>query len=158
MPIIKIEMPVNAPLERVFDLAHSIDLHTETMSKLKEKAVAGRTSGLINIRETVTWEAIHFGVKQKLTSKITMFDRPVHFRDSMVKGAFARFDHDHFFDEANLGTIMKDIFDYDSPLGILGNIADTLFLEKYMKNMLEERNNLIKGIAESEDWRKFLSP
>lgn len=158
MPIIKIEILVNAPRARVFDLSRSIDLHAETMSKHNEKAVAGITSGLININEIVTWEAIHFGVKQKLTSKITMFDRPVHFRDSMVKGAFARFDHDHFFDEANPGTIMKDIFDYDSPLGILGNIADTLFLEKYMKNMLEERNNLIKGIAESEDWRKFLSP
>lgn len=136
MPIIKIEMPVNAPLERVFDLARSIDLHTETMSKLKEKAVAGRTSGLINIGETVTWEAVHFGFKQRLTSKITILDRSVHFRDSMVKGAFTRFNHDHFFEKSNSGTLMKDVFDYSSPLGMLGNIADALFLEKYMTKML----------------------
>jgi ligand-binding SRPBCC domain-containing protein len=156
MPIIKIEMLVNAPRTRVFDLSRSIDLHAETMSKHNEKAVAGITSGLINAGETVTWEATHFGVKQKLTSKITMFDRPVHFRDSLIKGAFARFDHDHFFNEANPGTIMKDIFEYDSPLGILGNLADSLFLEKYMKKLLEERNKLIKEIAESENWQKFL--
>ncbi|MEJ7861829.1 MAG: SRPBCC family protein [Pyrinomonadaceae bacterium] len=157
MPIIKIEIIVDAPRERVFDLARSIDLHTETMSEHKEKAVAGKINGLVNIGETVTWEAVHFGVKQKLTSKITMFNRPVHFRDSMVKGAFARFDHDHFFEEAKSGTLMKDIFDYDPPLGILGNIADALFLEKYMTKILEDRNELIKKISESEDWQKFLS-
>lgn len=139
-------------------MSRSIDLHTETMSKHKETANAGVTTGLINMGETITWEAIHFGVKQKLTSQITMFDRPVHFRDSMVKGTFARFDHDHFFSEANLGTIIKDVFDYDSPLGILGNIADALFLEKYIKKILEERNQLIKVIAEGENWRKFLFP
>jgi ligand-binding SRPBCC domain-containing protein len=157
MPIINIEMVVIAPLERVFDLARSINLHTETMSVHKEKAIAGKTSGLINLGESVTWEAVHFGVKQKLTSEITILDRPVHFRDSMVKGAFARFDHDHFFEMANPGTIMRDVFDYDSPLGILGNIADKLFLAKYMKKILKDRNKLIKEIAESDNWRKFLS-
>ena len=96
MPIIKIEMKIDALIERVFDLARCIDLHTESMSQSREKAVAGKTKGLINKDETVTWEAIHFGVKQKLTSKITIFERPYRFRDSMVKGAFKRFDHDHF--------------------------------------------------------------
>jgi len=155
MPIIKIEIIVDAPRERVFDLARSIDLHAETMSEHKEKAVAGKTNGLINFGETVTWEAVHFGVKQKLTSKITIFDRPAHFRDSMIKGAFARFDHDHFFEDAHSGTLMKDFFDYNSPLAILGNVADALFLKKYMRKMLEDRNELIKKIAEGKDWQKF---
>ncbi len=157
MPIIKIEMKINAPIERVFDLARCIDLHTESMSQSKEKAVAGRTKGLINKDEMVTWEAIHFGIKQKLTSKITIFERPHRFRDSMVKGTFKRFDHDHFFETKNSQTIMKDVFDYDSPLGFLGNIADALFLENYMKELLESRNALIKTVAESDDWRKYIA-
>ena len=97
MPTIKLETKINAPLERVFDLSRCIDLHEATMTKHHEKAVSGVTKGLINLNETVTWEATHFGLRQKLTSKITEFERPNHFRDSMVKGAFARFDHDHFF-------------------------------------------------------------
>lgn len=96
MPIIKIEIKIDAPIERVFDLARCIDLHTESMSSSKEKAIVGKTKGLIDIDETVTWEAVHFGVKQKLTSKIMIFERPHRFRDSMIKGAFKRFDHDHF--------------------------------------------------------------
>ena len=157
MPIIKLETEINAPVERVFDLARSIDLHKDSMSKYKEKAVAGVMSGLIEMNETVTWEATHFGVRQRLTSKITAFDRPTHFRDSMVAGAFARFDHDHYFEQIGGKTLIKDVFDFDSPLGILGRIADWLLVEKHLLEMLTERNELIKRIAESDDWRKFLS-
>lgn len=158
MPIIKLETIVYAPIERVFDLARSIDLHVASMSASDEKPVAGVMSGLIGMDETVTWEATHFGVRQRLTSKVTGLERPRFFRDSMVSGAFARFDHDHFFDQTNENeTVLRDRFDYDSPLGILGNIADWLFLESYMTRMLEERNCLIKQTAESDEWRKFLS-
>lgn len=157
MPIIKLETKINAPVQRVFDLARSIDLHQDTMSKYDEKAVAGVMSGLIDLGETVTWEATHFGVRQNLTSQITAFERPWHFRDSMVKGVFKRFDHDHYFEAVGAETLIKDIFDYDSPLGILGTIADALFVEKHLREMLEERNDLIKRIAESNDWRKFLT-
>ena len=156
MPIIKLETKINAPVERVFDLARSIDLHKDSMTQYDEKAVAGVTSGLINMNETVTWEATHFFVKQNLTSKITAFDRPKYFRDSMISGVFERFDHDHYFDGDDTATTIRDVFDYDSPLGILGNIADFLLVESHLREMLEERNALIKRVAESEDWRKFL--
>lgn len=157
MPVIEIELEIDAPIERVFDLARCIDLHEETMSKSNERAIGGVREGLINLDETVTWQATHFGVRQRLTSKITKYDRPFHFQDAMVKGAFKRFTHDHFFELQNKKVLMRDRFAYDSPLWILGKIADALFLEKYMRNLLTERNLLIKRTAESEDWRKFLS-
>jgi ligand-binding SRPBCC domain-containing protein len=157
MPIIKIETQINAPIERVFDLARCIDLHTESLSDTKEKVVAGTTKGLISRGETVTWEAVHFGIKQNLTSKITIFEPPHHFRDSMVKGAFKRFDHDHFFETKDSQTIMWDVFDYNSPFGFLGSIADAVFLEGYMTKLLESRNELIKKVAESDDWKKYIS-
>ena len=156
MPIIKLETAVNAPLERVFDLARCIDVHRETMTRHKERAVAGVCKGLINMGEQVTWEAVHFGVRQTLTSKITVYDRPHHFRDSMVEGAFARFDHDHFFASSGTLTLMSDVFDYAELFGVLGRIADRLFLDNYMQRILAERNRVIKQIAESDEWEKFL--
>jgi ligand-binding SRPBCC domain-containing protein len=157
MPIIKLETQINAPIERVFDLSRSIDLHTRSASRSNEKAVAGRTSGLIGPGETVTWEATHLYVRQNLTSKIVAYDRPHHFRDSMQKGAFARLDHDYFFERTEEEkTLMKDVFDYDSPLWFLGYIADMLFLENYMREFLLERNKMIKEIAEDDRWREFL--
>jgi ligand-binding SRPBCC domain-containing protein len=156
MPKIKLETIINAPIERVFDLARCIDLHAETLSHTNEKAVAGVTKGLINLGETVTWEAVHFGFRQRLTSKIMVCERPNKFSDTMVSGTFARFDHNHFFEEIDGKTVMRDVFDYDSPLGFLGNIADFLFLENYMKDLLILRNETLKKIAESDDWKRFL--
>jgi ligand-binding SRPBCC domain-containing protein len=156
MPIIKLETEIKAPIERVFDLSRSIDLHTKSTSATNERAIAGKTAGLIVLDETVTWEATHFFVRQKLTSKIVAYERPFHFRDSMQKGAFARLDHDHFFEEIKDGTLMRDVFDYASPFRLLGRIADAFFLENYLRRFLLERNGMIKEIAEGEDWTRFL--
>lgn len=156
MPTIKLKTTINVPIERVFDLSRCITLHEKSMSKHKEKAIGGITEGLINLGESVTWEATHFGIKQKLTSKITEFDRPNHFQDTMTKGAFKSFIHDHFFEQSGTKTIMRDVFNYTSPMRILGKIADLIFLEKYMTELLEERNELIRKVAESGDWKNFI--
>lgn len=108
------------------------------------------TTGLIGLGEEVTWQATHFLVRQKLTTRITVFSRPDHFRDSQVRGAFKRFDHDHFFFALDEGiTRIVDQFDYQSPLGGLGRLADSLFLEEYMRKLLQKRNDVIKEEAEA---------
>jgi ligand-binding SRPBCC domain-containing protein len=157
VPEIEIVVTVRAPVERCFDLARSIDLHQATLAATGERAVAGVTTGLIALGETVTWEARHFGVRQRLTSRITAFDRPHHFRDSMVRGAFAHFDHDHWFEPDGAGrTRMRDRFVCRSPLGALGRLADALFLERYMRDLLLGRNLAVKRVAESDDWQTYL--
>jgi ligand-binding SRPBCC domain-containing protein len=156
MPVIKLETRIDAPVEIVFDLSRSIDLHVESTAKTNERAVAGCMTGLIGLGEHVTWEATHFGIRQQLTTNITEFDPPFHFRDSMVKGAFHRFDHDHYFESVAAQTLMKDTFDYTSPLGILGRIADTIVLRRYMTRLLSVRNDLIKSVAESGRAEAFL--
>lgn len=157
MPIIYLETRINAPRERVFDLARCIDLHETSMATHGETAVAGVTTGLIGLGQSVTWRAKHFGVWQRLTSQITQYDRPTHFRDTMITGAFKRFDHDHHFGNDGNCTRMIDVFDYTSPLGVLGFIVDAVVLKCYMERLLEERNWVIKAIAEFERWRQFLS-
>ncbi|MEM6630184.1 MAG: SRPBCC family protein [Bacteroidota bacterium] len=156
MPIIQLEMKINAEIGIVFDLSRSIDLHKISTRHTHEEAVAGVTSGLIKMGESVTWRAKHFGIYQKLTSKITAFDRPNYFVDEMVKGAFKRFKHEHIFEEQEGKTLMKDVFEYESPLGLLGNMADALILEKYMRRLLEKRNETIKVFAETERWKEVL--
>ena len=156
MPIIELAIEIGAPIERVFDLSRSIDLHVETTSHTQEKAVGGVTTGLIELDQEVTWQAWHFGVCQELTSRITAFARPHHFRDSMTRGAFRRIDHDHFFEQHNETTVMRDWFDFESPLGVLGRFADALFLSRYMEGLLLKRSKAIKIVAEGEEWRRFL--
>jgi ligand-binding SRPBCC domain-containing protein len=156
MPTLTFVTEVRAPIDRVFDLARSIDLHCRSTAITGETAIAGTTTGLIGLGEEVTWRARHFGVWQTLTSRITAFSRPDHFRDSLVRGAFRRFDHDHFFAPQGNATIMRDVFDFTSPHGVLGRVADELFLKSYMRRLLEERNRVIKEVAEGEEWKQFL--
>jgi ligand-binding SRPBCC domain-containing protein len=156
MPKLHLSTLINAPIELVFDLARSIDLHMLSLEHTNEKAIAGRMTGLVEKGETVTWEAKHLGFTQQLTSLITDVKPHNYFADELVKGAFKDFKHEHFFEKQGENTtLMKDIFDYSSPLGVLGNLADFLFLKNYMTKLLEQRNKTLKEVAENGKWRKL---
>ncbi|MFL9845347.1 SRPBCC family protein [Flavobacterium rhizosphaerae] len=158
MPRINLHTSINAPADIVFDLSRSIDLHKISTARTNEEAIAGRTSGLIEMGEEVTWRARHLGITQLLTSKITAFNAPVFFADEMVSGAFKSFRHEHLFKEEEGITVMTDIFEYKSPLGIFGRLADVLFLKRYMYNFLAQRNAIIKSFAENPDSYKKVLP
>ncbi|MEO8711377.1 MAG: SRPBCC family protein [Parafilimonas sp.] len=148
---------VRSSIEICFDLARSIDLHQISTAKTSEKAIAGTTTGLINLNEFVTWQAVHFGIKQKLTSKITAFNRPFHFRDEQVKGAFKFMIHDHYFEINNDVVIMKDVFSFQSPPGFIGRLVDIMVMKTYLTKFLMYRNNVIKEFAETDRWKEVLN-
>ena len=156
VPVLELTTEIHAPAARCFDLARSVELHTTSTAHTGERAIAGVTRGLLGLGDEVTWRARHLGVWQQLTTRITLFDPPHRFRDSMVRGAFARFDHDHFFSEHAGVTTMRDVFDYTSPLGPLGRLADVLFLAAYMRRFLATRNAELRRVAESDEWRALL--
>ena len=155
MATLRVETMVNAPASRCFDLSRSIDLHIRTATASGETAIAGTLSGLLGLGDQVTWRGKHFGVWQTLTSKITAFDRPRHFRDSQVAGAFASLEHDHLFESAGSMTNMIDVFQYAAPLGPLGRVAEMLFLNSYLRRFLRERALIIKRVAESDEWKLY---
>jgi ligand-binding SRPBCC domain-containing protein len=149
MAVIRIKTYINADIQTCFDLSRNIDFHKVSMEQSNEKAIAGKTSGLIGLGEWVTWEAKHFGIKQQLTSKITEFESPHRFVDEQVKGVFKSFKHEHvFISEGNGKTLMIDVFDFQSPLGVFGKLANQLFLKRYMTNLLITRNGFLKQKAE----------
>jgi len=149
MPTIELFTQINAPIEIVFDLSRSIDLHMESTKQTGERAIAGRTSGLIGLGETVTWRAKHFGIWQNLTSKITEYKYPDYFVDEMVSGTFKSFRHEHHFSTIDGQTLMKDLFVFESPFGLFGKFFNWLVLKKYMTGLLVERNRVIKEAAET---------
>lgn len=149
MPKIIIETQINAAPETCFELMRDIRLHTETTAQTSERAVAGVTSGKIGLGQTVTFEGVHFGIRQHLTVKVTEFDSPRLFVDEMTAGIFKSFKHIHEFTATQDGTLMKDTLIWQSPLGGLGKIADKLFVINHLKNLVTTRNKKLKEIAES---------
>ena len=148
MSRIHLETRVRAPIDRVFDLARDLDFHQRSMKHTGERIVGGKSGGLIELGEEVEWEASHFGMKLRLRSKITDMDRPRLFVDEQVKGAFAGFVHRHLFATDGDVTVMTDHWVHRAPLGPLGNLADVMFLSRYMKRLLETRNAELKREAE----------
>jgi len=148
MSKIYLKTQIKADIHHVFDLARDIDLHQKSTSKTNEKAIAGRTSGLIEQEETVTWRAKHLGFYQTHTSKIISMEKPNQFTDIMLKGTFKSFKHQHIFKQRGKNTIMTDILEFESPFGIIGKLFNKFFLKNYLTNFLLERNKLIKTNAE----------
>ncbi len=156
MPTIHLTTFVAAPVERVFDLSRSIDLHKQSMTKHKEEAVAGVRFGLIEKDETVTWKARHLMKDRILKTRITEMKKPETFTDEQAEGDFKYFKHEHHFKPCDNGTIMIDIINFESPYGAIGKGFNKVFLTKYMKRLIESRNTVIKKFAEGADWKKIL--
>ena len=157
MAVIRLVTEIRAPIERCFDLSLSVDIHMASTAKTNERAIAGVTSGLMQLGDSVTWRAKHLGIVQDLTSTISYFDRPRMFVSEMVKGAFQRLHHEHLFESRGEFTTMIDHFDYEAPLGPLGRWAERLFLTNYLRGFLIERNETIKRVAERDEWMAFVN-
>jgi ligand-binding SRPBCC domain-containing protein len=157
MPTIHLTTFIAAPPDRVFDLSRSIDLHKKSLTHTREEAIAGTITGLLELNESVTWKAKHLGKIRFLKSKLTEFKKPDMFTDEMLQGDFKKMKHQHHFKQVDNGTIMIDIFEFESPFNSLGRFFNRLYLTSYLKKMLEQRNLVIKEFAETEKWKQLLN-
>jgi ligand-binding SRPBCC domain-containing protein len=149
MTVIDLSTDIDAPIERVFDLARDLDLHAASLAQTGERAVAGRTTGRVEAGDTVTWRARHFGLWWSLTSRITAVEAPVRFEDVQDHGPFAWFRHEHRFEAVGGVTRMHDHWEHQAPLGPLGRLVDRLVLGRYMRSLLMTRNAALKHEAET---------
>lgn len=150
MPTIETITDIDAPLESCFDLARDIGFHVRSLAHTNERAIAGRTDGLIELGETVTWQAKLLGLTRRMTVKITAMNRPTHFRDEQVDGPFKHFVHDHFFEELGDGqTRMRDIISFASPCGIIGRGIDRWVLASYLRKLITMRAQAVRDEAQA---------
>jgi ligand-binding SRPBCC domain-containing protein len=141
---------IRASPEQCFRLSLSVDAHTASMGRSKERAVAGVTSGEIALGQSVTWQARHFGVPFRMTSTITAYERPHRFVDEQTRGPFKSWWHEHSFVERNGGTDMTDVVRFSSPAGPVGRLVDAAVLTRYMGRLLDARNQWLKSTLEGE--------
>jgi len=149
---------IHAPIDRCFDLARSIDLQKLSVKATNEVAVAGVTSGLLGLNQRVLWQTTHLGIRQSLEVKISKLTPPFYFTDEMVNGVFKTIIHDHFFYDIGDETVMIDHFFYHTPLGLIGEAANILFLKRYLTRLLSQRNEIIRQYAETDQWKVILPP
>jgi ligand-binding SRPBCC domain-containing protein len=158
MTTLVVETKIQAPIELCFDLARDVKVHCVTAAQTKERIVGGKSSGLLELGDSVTFEGVHLGVRQKLAVTITECHRPHCFIDEMTNGAFKWLKHVHEFEPIDNGTLMRDTIEWKSPLGFLGEVADRLLVERHLRKFLLERNRELKRIAEQRAQEELLKP
>src|SRR5688500_2546359 len=156
MSYIHVTTFIEAPVERVFQLSRSMKLHQHSMSAYGQEAIQQPSSGLINLGETVTWKAKHLFRIRFLKVKVTAMQAPFSFVEEQVLGDFKSMKHEHFFKAVENGTIMIDQFHYQLRHGKLGRLVNAIRVRKYIHRLLEERNRMVKKVAETTDWKKYL--
>ncbi|MCZ8089151.1 SRPBCC family protein [Flavobacterium sp.] len=149
MTTIHLSTKIKSSKQVIFDLSRNIDVHKLSTAKSNETAIDGITSGLINKGETVTWRGKHFGFYLTHKSIISAMEIPSYFVDEMVEGKFKSFKHEHSFNERNGFVIMIDKIQYQTPYGFFGKLFDILFLKKHLTNFINERNSVLKELAEN---------
>ena len=150
---LKESIHVNAPIDRCFLLATSIALVQQT---LRLKPVEGKTTGLIVGGDQLIWRGWKFGLPAMHETLITGYDRPNFFQDTMGRGYFRKFQHDHLFEDIDGRTLMVDVVKFSMPFGPVGRVIGKQVVVPHVMGLLLARFNLLKRIAEGSDWERYL--
>ena len=150
---LKENVHVHAPIERCFLLSTSVALVQQTIGM---RPVRGRTTGLIEKGDHVLWRGWKFGLPSMHESIISEYERPFFFQDTMARGYFSFFQHDHSFEEIDGRTLMVDIVRFSMPMGALGKVVGKQIVVPHVLNLLLERFSLLKRIAEGPDWERYI--
>ncbi len=148
---------IKAPIERCFDLSRSIDFHKISLSPVvKEESVAGCTTGLIGQNQHALMQSNCWGYHFSTELKIVKFNPPYFLSYEITDSNFESAIHDYYFYDIGDETVMVNHFYYKLKLGLMGEIANLLFLEKYLNKTISKRNDLLREYAETSKWQGVL--
>jgi ligand-binding SRPBCC domain-containing protein len=86
------------------------------------------------------------GIPMSWTTEITQVNEPHFFIDEQRQGPYRMWHHQHHFEEKDGGVLMTDIIHYWPPMGVLGNIANTILIKRQLKGIFDYRKTKIKEL------------
>ena len=95
-----------------------------------------------------------FGLPMKWRTEILEFEPPEHFIDLQIKGPYALWHHSHRFEECEGGTLMTDQVDYRPPMGVLGGLANTLFVQRTLARIFRHRMQQVNMLFGSDEQQR----
>ena len=155
MPRIHQTIFIEAPAERVFDLARNFTLLKKAFDKEQVNSTAA--FNFLGMGDTITIHAKHAGKLRSAMLRITGLQAAGNFVEEQVKGDLQSYRHEHHFKQIDNGTIMIDIIDYDYPRDVIGRLIGKIYFKSYLEKILVKRNELIRKYAESDRWKPLLA-
>lgn len=144
---------IAAPIDRCFRLSTSIEVVALTLAM---RPVEGKLGGMIAANDRLLWRGWKFGLPQMHETLITGFDEPTFFQDTMGRGRFASFQHDHHFTEVAGRTLLEDELRFSMPFGPAGALVGAAVMVPHIRGLLRRRFALLKQLAEGDGWRAYL--
>jgi ligand-binding SRPBCC domain-containing protein len=89
------------------------------------------------------------GIKMHWLTEITHLVEKKYFVDEQRFGPYSFWHHKHFIREVEGGVEMIDIVHYKLPLGILGRIANALFVKKQLAEIFNYRYEKLEQLYNS---------
>lgn len=157
MSTIHVTTFVAAPAARVFDLSRNLSIYRKIFKQGAEQFSSTAGGNLLNQGDTILINAKHLGKIRSVTLKITAYNKPWFYTEEQIRGDLFSYKHEHHFKEAENGAIMIDIIEYEYPRDMIGKLLGKLYMKKYMEELVNTRNRLIKDYAESEKWKAVMA-
>lgn len=104
--------------------------------------VETRVFGLLPVR----WVAEH-----------TLYDPPRRFEDVQLRGPFRRWRHTHIVEPRGDGAVLRDVIDYEPPLGALGALLAPALVEPRLRRLFDYRHRVTREWCEGSGTQMALS-
>jgi ligand-binding SRPBCC domain-containing protein len=86
------------------------------------------------------------GIRTRWVSEITHVTPGSYFVDEQRYGPYSLWHHKHFIREVEGGVVMEDIVDYKLPLGLLGRMAQELFVRRQLTEIFKYREGTLRDL------------
>lgn len=97
----------------------------------------------------LTWKGRRWGVSQRIVQEITAFDVENRIVVEQKQGPFARWAHEHRFEEIEAGTRLSERIDFEPPTGLLGRLIDADAIRKDLEKLYAYRESKLREIFRS---------
>ncbi len=156
MHVVRDSAVIAAPVERCFLLSTSIELVQRTLGMRPMAFESKKVRGHVEAGDQLVWRGWKFGLPQMHETLITGYEPPRFFQDTMGRGRFAHFQHDHALRAEGGMTVLEDEVRFAMPFGWAGALVGRAVMVPHVRGLVRRRFALLKRVAEGEEWRRYL--
>jgi len=125
-------------LKKITPKSMGFDIHTKDLSdKIYEGMIISYT-----VRPLL-------GIPVNWVTEITHIKDKSYFADEQRVGPYSLWHHQHIIVPSKNGVLMKDIVSYKPPFGLLGSIANSLFIKTKLTEIFDYRKKVLENIFPS---------
>ena len=147
--VFRAEQRIDRPLSSVFEFfARASNLERITPPWLSF-SILGIEPNDVTTGTVIPYRLRLHGIPLIWVSQIEMFEPGRVFVDRQLIGPYKQWVHRHEFEADGDHTIVRDVVRYELPLGILGDIARMLFVNRDVQRIFDHRHEAIERLLRS---------